>query len=77
MLFPLSPTNTTLYPVCLQDLHHDVEPVQGGRYMLLVKTPKLKTLKLKLLLTSFFYHFSSLLTLFNTTLHPSRFIQTT
>ena len=53
MLFSLSHTNTILYPVCLQDLHHDVEPVLGGRYMLIVQTPKLKTLKLEVLLTSF------------------------
>ena len=74
--FSRSHTNATLYPVCLQDLHQAVEPVQGGRYMLIVKTPKLHTLKLKLSLTSISTIFLVCSLSLNSTLHSSCFTQT-
>ena len=75
-LFSLSHTNATLYPACLQVIHQAVEPVQGGRYMLTVKTPKLHTLKLKLSLTSISTIFLVCSLFLNSTLHSSCFTQT-
>ena len=69
------------YPSCqlfnlTKDIHQAVEPVQGGRYMLTVKTPKLHTLKLKVSLTSISTIFLVCSLFLNSTLHSSYFTQT-